>query len=207
MAHQGDPRHQFTVLTVCTGNICRSPFAEQYLRQGLRDVAGVTVASAGTMAMDGDAMPAQAEALARSYGADPEGHRARFLYEPDVAGASLVLALAREHRRAVVAMHPRASRTTFTLREFARLSADLTEDEIRAAVAEAADDSARSRLGSVVALVAAQRGSVAPAATELDDDVVDPYRQSDSVFAESGRQLVPAADEVVRVLRVAAGVR
>lgn len=192
----------FTVLTVCTGNICRSPFAEQYLRAGLADVPGIELASAGTMAVDGDLMPDQAVALARSYGADPSRHRARFLYERDVSGAGLVLALAREHRRAVVAMHPRASRTTFTLREFARLAEALTDEEITGVVTGL--DTVRERLATAVAHVGSLRGTVAAAESPLDDDVVDPYRRSDDVFAESGRQLVPAADQVLRVLRVAA---
>lgn len=198
-----DPtRPDFTVLTVCTGNICRSPLAEQYLRAGLAGIPEIELASAGTMAVDGDLMPDQAVSLARSYGADPSRHRARFLYERDVSGAGLVLALAREHRRAVVAMHPRASRTTFTLREFARLSAAVTDEEIADVVRDAGD--VPSRLALAVAYVGSMRGTVDPPESPLDDDVVDPYRRADDVFAESGRQLVPAADEVVRVLRAAA---
>ena len=59
----------FSILTVCSGNICRSPLAEQLLRVGLTDLAGVTVSSAGTIALVGEGMPAEAQALSVRYGA------------------------------------------------------------------------------------------------------------------------------------------
>jgi len=195
----------FRILTVCTGNICRSPVAEQYLRAGLTaaGLQDIRVESAGTMAQDGQAMPAQAQTLARRYGADPSGHGARYLFEGHVAGADLVFGMAREHRRAVVSLFPRASRVTFTLREFARLAQGMTDDDLREAAALPLSDSA-GRLRSAVAAVAARRGLVEPAQDPLDDDVVDPYKLSDSVFDESGRQLVPAADVVIDLLTTAA---
>jgi len=85
----------FSLLTVCTGNICRSPLAELYLRRGLSSWDDVTVSSAGTMAVDDDVMPDQARALARSFDLEPDDHRARFLFERDVRDADLVVALAR----------------------------------------------------------------------------------------------------------------
>lgn len=193
----------FSVLTVCTGNICRSPLAELHLRRGLSSVDAVTVSSAGTMAVDDDEMPDQARALARSIGLQPDEHRARFLFERDVRDADLVLALAREHRRAVVSMHPRASRYTFTLREAARLARDVTDAQLAEAL-PSGGSTVTDRLGATVALLASRRGSVEAPDDPLDDDVVDPYRRSDETFAESGRQLVPAADVLVDLLTRAA---
>ena len=196
----------FSLLTVCTGNICRSPLAELYLRRGLADLVDVAVTSAGTMAVDDDVMPEQARALARSFDLEPDAHRARFLFERDVRSADLVLALAREHRRAVVAMHPRASRWTFTLREAARLARDVSDAELADAM-PASGASTAERLRAAVELLASRRGTVPAADDPLDDDVVDPYRRSDETFVESGRQLVPAADVVVDLLRRAAASR
>jgi protein-tyrosine phosphatase len=193
----------FSLLTVCTGNICRSPLTELYLRRGLSSLDDVTVSSAGTMAADGDVMPDQARALARSLDLEPDAHRARFLFERDVRDADLVVALAREHRRAVVSMHPRASRYTFTLREAARLARDVTDDQLADALPPDASTVA-DRLRAAVALLASRRGSVEAPDDPLDDDVVDPYRRSDETFAESGRQLVPAADVLVDLLTRAA---
>lgn len=201
-AHEG-----FRILTVCTGNICRSPMAEQYLRNGLQvsGVPGISVESAGTMAQDGQDMPDQAKALVRAHGVEPGRHSARYLFEGHVAGADLVFGMAREHRRDVVSMFPRAARYTFTLREFARLSQGLTLADLRDSAALPPEDVA-GRLRAAVAAVAARRGAVEGPADVLDEDVVDPYKRDDSVFTESGRQLVPAADTVVRVLTVASTV-
>jgi len=199
----------FRILTVCTGNICRSPLAEQYLRAGLSSagVSDVIVESAGTMAQDGQAMPRQALNLARTYGvADAEAHGARYLFEGHVAGADLVLAMGRDHRRAVVSLFPRASRYAFTLREFARLAQDMTADDL-AGAASLESANVAGRLRAAVAAVAARRGLVAPVAEVVDDDIVDPYKLDDAVFAESGRQLVPAADVVVKLLAAAMSIR
>jgi protein-tyrosine phosphatase len=192
----------FTVLTVCTGNICRSPFAERYLRAQLDGVPGIDVASAGTMGVDGGVMPSQAEDLLRVRGIDPSGHRARYLQERHVAGAGLVLALAREHRRDVVRLWPRATRYTFTLREFARLSEGLSLSDMRP-VHELPTGDVPSRLEALVSLVASRRGIVEPALDPIDDDVIDPYRQDDETYARSAAQLVPAAEITARVLRAA----
>lgn len=144
-------------------------------------------------------MPAQAEGLVRQFGADPAGHEARYLFEGHVAGADLVFGMAREHRRAVVSLFPRASRVSFTLREFSRLAEGMTAVDL-ADAAELPLDDVAGRLRSAVSAVAARRGLVEPAADPVDEDVVDPYRQADSVYEESGRQLVPAADVVLNLL-------
>ena len=47
----------FSVLTVCTGNICRSPLAELILAASLSDIPDVRVESAGTGALVGHGMP------------------------------------------------------------------------------------------------------------------------------------------------------
>jgi protein-tyrosine phosphatase len=196
---------RFSILTLCTGNICRSPIAEQYLRAGLQRLPQVSVASAGTMANDGDGMPAQAEELARRYGIERSSHRARYALESHVSDAQLVLALAREHRRAAVSLWPRASRYAFTLREFARLAEGLADEDMGEIASMPTDDVPR-RLSTLVSLVASRRGSVLRAATEIDDDVVDPYGRDDTVYALSGEQLFPAADVVIRTLDRAAHV-
>lgn len=193
---------EFSVLTVCTGNICRSPLAEQILRARLADVPALEFASAGTYAGEGDAMTPQASALSTRYGGAPESHRARYLTEQIVGASDLVLAMARSHRREIVELVPRKVAVTFTLREFARLSEGLGDAVIASAAARGG--SVRAGLSEVVALVASRRGQIGPPATTDDDDVIDPYRRSDATYERSAAQLVPAAEEVARVLRIAA---
>lgn len=191
------------ILTVCTGNICRSPQAEVLLRARLRDL-DVRVHSAGTRALVDREMDPTAQELALQHGASPDdvaAHRARWLQEPLADDADLVLAMSREHRTAAVELSPRHLRHTFTVREFARLASSLSDEEIRRA-ADAAGSTPRERLAAAVALVSGQRGLTAPVAPQ-DDDVVDPYRREREVYVESAEQLAPAVDATARVVRVA----
>jgi protein-tyrosine phosphatase len=195
----------FTILTVCSGNICRSPVAEQLLRKGLADIHIVRVESAGTIAKDGDTMPVQAQALSAYYGADPSGHEARYLVEQYADDAQLVFAMAREHRKAIVSLSPRATRYTFTIREFGRLAAGITDADL-AEIAQLPREDVSARLRAAVALVASRRGQVEGATVPDDDDVVDPYRRSDETFMRSGQQLVPSVDIAIALLRRAASI-
>ncbi|BDZ39209.1 low molecular weight phosphatase family protein [Microbacterium suwonense] len=193
-----------TILTVCTGNICRSPMGEVLLRAQLRD-AGVRVHSAGTHALVDHEMTEQAQQLAVASGADAAeaaAHRARLLTVQHLAETDLVLTMAREHRSYVVQLLPALLRRTFTVREFARLAATLTDDEVRRAVTAAGTD-AGARLRALAELVGGQRGMV-PAEPD-NDDVIDPYRRSQTTYELSASQLVPAVAEVTRVVRAALG--
>lgn len=197
--HKGaEPR----ILMVCTGNICRSPMAEALLRAKMGG-RSVRVHSAGTRALIDKAMTADARQLAVRNGAeesDVDAHRARWLREPIADDADLIFAMAREHRTTAVELAPRMLRQTFTIREFARLSSALTDDQIKT-TADAAGTEPRARLAAVTALVTQQRGLSPHSADE--DDVIDPYRRSRATYERSAAQLVPAVDEVARVLRAA----
>ena len=188
------------VLTVCTGNICRSPFLERVLQAELDRSWGrgaIEVASAGTGALAGHPMEHQARALLEEQGYAADGFVARDLTTAMVADADLVLTATRAHRGKVMALHPRAVRYTFTFREFAHLASGLTEEEL----AGTGDGrrSARDHLARVVSLAAGQRGVGAPLA-EADADVVDPYRRPAQVFQEMTGQIMGSLPAVVRAL-------
>lgn len=192
----------FTILTVCTGNVCRSPLGEQLLALGLEGLP-VTVASAGTGALVDEGMPAQSLRIARGLGVlTPETHRARQITADMIREADLVLGMAREHRRQIVALVPRASRYTFTIREFARIAENVPTETIDDLVRDEPDAAERMRLA--VEEIGFSRGTVPPAATEDGDDVIDPYRRSDDVFELSAQHLSPAVATTVALLRRAA---
>ena len=91
----------YRILTVCTGNICRSPMAEYALRTaldqaGLRDRA--EVASVGTTGWEvGNPIDPRAGALLRRHGIDADDHRARQMDDQELRSADLVLALDHDH--------------------------------------------------------------------------------------------------------------
>ena len=186
------------VLTVCTGNICRSPFLERVLQAELDRSWGrgaIEVASAGTGALAGHPMEHQARALLQEKGYAADGYVARDLTTAMVADADLVLTATRAHRGKVMALHPRAVRYTFTFREFAHLASGLTDAELRGE----GGDQPRDHVARVVSLAAGQRGMGAPLA-DPDADVVDPYRRPLEVFHAMADQIMGSLPDVVRAL-------
>ncbi|NHI17994.1 low molecular weight phosphatase family protein [Microbacterium excoecariae] len=191
------------ILTVCTGNICRSPMAELILGARLAGT-GIHVSSAGVRAPVGREMTPDAARLAEESGADPSAasaHRARYLDESVLAGVDLVLAMTREHRRAAVELAPAKLKVAFTAREFARLAETLTDAEVRQEVAGEADPARRLR--RALDLVSSARFDVDPPADPSDDDVVDPYQRSRDVYDQALAQLLPGVEQVARVARLA----
>ena len=92
---------------MCSGNICRSPFAEV----AARELAGGHIdraSSAGTFAAPGNHPTPTAVAAAAELGFDLTGHRARRLTAPLLAEAELVLGMEAEHVASVRALDPHA---------------------------------------------------------------------------------------------------
>jgi len=192
------------VLTVCTGNICRSPFLERALQAELDrswGSGGVLVASGGTGALAGHPMEEQARALLEAHGYAADGFVARGLSAAMVADADLVLTATRAHRGKVMSLHPKAVRYTFSFREFAHLVSQLTDDELGGELAGGPDAApgAKAHLARVVALAAGQRG-VGPPIADSDADVVDPYRRPAQVFDQMADQIMGSLAPVVRAL-------
>lgn len=172
----------FSILVVCTGNICRSPLAERLL--GPRLGEGFAVSSAGVQGLEGWEMDEQAAAELRRLGGDPSGFRARRLREMDAVRADLVLTADRTHRSAVLALAPEALRRAFTLREFAHLAAMVGP---------------AGSLRETVREMARRRGE----ATLDDYDIVDPYQRSAEVHREAADAIDAALAPTVEVLQVA----
>ncbi len=90
-----EPVRPVRVLTVCLGNVCRSPLAELLLRQRAAEAGvAIEVVSAGLRAKDGEAMDAGSAACAARHGLDGSAHVARRLDAALVASADVVVALA-----------------------------------------------------------------------------------------------------------------
>jgi protein-tyrosine phosphatase len=187
------------ILIVCTGNICRSPFIERLLQHSLDESQPtpgyrILVSSAGTGALTGWSMDAQAAAQLVAHGGDPTGFIARDLTADLIEESDLVLTATREHRGLVALMHPQALRQVFTFRDFADLVKGV--DGLGARVAHT---DSRTWVRQVTERAAARRG-LNPPLDPAHADIVDPYGREDAVFAAMAQQIVGSMPTVVRAL-------
>jgi protein-tyrosine-phosphatase len=108
------------VLFVCSGNICRSPMAAEYLRHraARAGLSHLVVDSAGTLDIHG--APASPEALRAMHeiGLDLGGHRSKGVGAADLRSADLVIAMSHEHLAELAARFPDAVAPAFVLRAF-----------------------------------------------------------------------------------------
>ena len=100
----------YRVMTVCTGNICRSPIAEAVLRDRF-EAAGlgerVVVDSAGTSAEElGNPIDPRAAAVLREAGYPVPAATARQVDREEVRERDLILAMTAYHARRVLAIAP-----------------------------------------------------------------------------------------------------
>ena len=165
---------RFTILTICTANICRSPMMEILLRDRL-DPRRFEIASAGVRGWDAAPIDSMVVLELARLGHSATDHRARVLESHHIEQADLMLTAAREHRAAVLAMSPRALRKTFTLRELAALVDGLESESLEELVSDAS-----------------RRRSTAPA----DVDVDDPYRREPDVHRQVADEIAAAVDIV-----------
>jgi len=98
---------EMRVVFVCTGNICRSPFAE-YLARQLSNGEALTFTSAGTFARPGNPASSRGTAVAAELGVDLALHGANPLTGEVVAAADLLFAMEDEHLTAVLELDPGA---------------------------------------------------------------------------------------------------
>jgi protein-tyrosine phosphatase len=176
----------FSILAVCTGNVCRSPAVERLLRNKLGPT--VTVSSAGTHALVGHPVSDPMAALLLDSGFESDSFEARRLSESMIKEADLLLSMTRAQRGLVVELWPAAVRRAFTLREFARLL-----NWVDPATLPGGPPAERLRAAVPLATAARGRERVSPG----EDDVVDPFRLSSGVYAESFAQITSAVDAIV----------
>jgi protein-tyrosine phosphatase len=154
------------ILVVCTGNICRSPIAEGFLREELADrgIQTVSVSSCGVAAWDGSPATVEAVEAMVERGIDIGGHAARRLARWMLDETDLVLAMAIEHREAVVRMDPDALDRAFTIKELVAVLDELPRP--------LTDDPAAQLEHGVRAAATLRAEGRAPEI--LDEDVADP---------------------------------
>jgi protein-tyrosine phosphatase len=198
----------FSILFVCTGNMCRSPMAERMTRAALArslgpDAGRFSVYSAGTGTHDGRSMTTESAKVLLAYGASPDGFVSAELTAAHVGAADLVLTATRSHRSEVVTLDPSALRRSFTLTEFARTSAAITAARAESSLPGASladlplDPLERSR--ALVAAAARRRGTIRPARPD-EDDIPDPIGRPMEVYEAAGAQIAEAVGVTVTAL-------
>ncbi|WP_316744387.1 low molecular weight phosphatase family protein [Streptomyces sp. MK7] len=173
------------ILFVCTGNVHRSVLAERLLAARLPLDSALVPESAGTEAWHRSRMEEATRAVLEELGGDGSGFTSRPLTAQLVAGASLVLGLAREHREAAVRLAPSAMRRCFTLKEFLRL-------------ADGEGPGAAGGFAAVVAAAAARRGVASPV-PPAEDDIADPWARPRQELYECALDIDGAVSGLVRL--------
>ena len=170
----------FQILTVCVGNVCRSPLMERLLRERLGSPA-FGVSSAGIHGMVGSPMERSAAAQLIRLGGSPEGFAGRRIDTALITGSDLILTATRAVRGEVLALAPGAMHRTFTLLELA-------------AVVDSADELPSSP-GDLVTWAARHRSSA-----QGDLDIVDPIGRSAQIHRQAADLIDAGVASVVRAL-------
>lgn len=211
---------QVRILTVCTGNICRSPVAERLLQAGLDQVlpGGFVVTSAGTRAMVGEPIQPPSAEIVRIFGGNPENFAARQLTSKILRGVDLVLTMTSGHRGEVLQLDASLLKRTFTIREFARMLDVLDERVAAAPAGTPAGGAAGAGTGDgardgdpLTANTAFWRGLPARAASvrhlslpadSAENDIIDPYRRGPETYRQMEDELAPAIVSILRHARL-----
>jgi protein-tyrosine phosphatase len=146
------------------------------------------IQSAGVLDSGSPAAP-EAVAVLQGRGIDISAHRSRRLSAPLVAGADLIVGMAREHVREVVLLDPGAWPRSFTLKELVR------RGEI------AGPWGSGQPLEEWLAKVGADRTHSELLGASAIDDVADPIGGPPSVYEATAAELSELAASLVALVR------
>ncbi|MGA8791106.1 MAG: hypothetical protein WB535_19355 [Paenarthrobacter sp.] len=204
LTHQGS-RPPSSILTVCTGNICRSPLAEQLIRAQLQDngLSTFQVVSAGLHAAAGAPMEPLPAALSREYGGNPDGSVGRQISAEVVEAAGLVLTMTRKQRDELVKKYPGAAQRAFTMAEFARAAAKVPAGEGTAPPAAASWASVTGAVTNTPLAGLVSRTAAVRSTAELrdEDDIPDPINASEAVHRDVAQRIAGHCKDVAGILR------
>ena len=110
------------ILTICTGNICRSPMAEKLLQHALAaedsPLNQLEVASAGIAAGYGEPASANSMAAVKKVSLDLSRHKSQPVTEELIERAFLILGMTQSHLDVLHHYHPSLLPSTHLFREF-----------------------------------------------------------------------------------------
>jgi protein-tyrosine phosphatase len=179
----------FTVLHVCTGNICRSPMSERILDGLTGD--DVFNHGAGISAYhDGDDMTSKSAIELRDRGFEPAGHRARHIERAHVESSDLILVATETHIEYITDRFPEVLGRTFLVRQFGLIVADMVEQGL-----EGLPEGDTALRGKALVEAAGERTADYPW-----PDLADPWGMDQRTYARIADQLEDALRPVATAL-------
>ena len=108
------------ILVVCSGNICRSPYAEAYLRHCLQEISleDTAVDSAGILGIVGSPASPETVEVAQESGLELNSHQSKGINFDRVDEADIILVMEEMHRSALAERYPEDEAKVFLLSEF-----------------------------------------------------------------------------------------
>ena len=179
----------FSICFVCTGNRCRSPIAEAWLRRYAEGLP-VTVTSAGTLDIGAQAVPGDLLGVAQRMALDVSQHRSRSLTSLQEKH-DLYLGFERGHAAYLVVETSVPVEKVFTLPEFLRL---LDEADLPT-LGDDVVEGARSRVQAAAAERRRQRRFNVPG-----EEIEDPFRGPLSGCASMSENVGALCQRVVQRL-------
>ena len=152
-----------SMLFVCKGNICRSPFAEHYARKVLpRDFQ---IASCGYFPKSDRPSPQNAIAAAAELGVDLSGHRSQTVTNELISQANTVITFDEENKSTLLDTHRWAKKKTFPLGTISGQGSNVIDDPYGGSVSDFRSTYARIR--DAIDECAASMGADKPAEETL----------------------------------------
>jgi len=194
----GEPNYPasqpFELVFVCSGNICRSVYAEHCLRNlisGSQLGSHIHVSSAGIRAVPGSPVdPQTAELFRQRFGA-AISHRAREADYDCLSGEHLILSMTLEQRQWLVHRFPDLAPRVFALKEFVHVASICLESGQGSLPARRADP-VTVGLETLVAVASANRD----VGSDAVPDVPDPHGRAFGVHTA----IIDELDAVIREL-------
>lgn len=189
------------IMFVCDGNVCRSALCEYLMageaaRRGLTDV---TVAGCSLLRLDGVPMDEHYVRLLAEQGVDASAHTSTPFTPRLMTDADLILTFTDRQLDDILSYAPAAARKAYLLDDFANLcdacasAGEITADALGATAG------AEDRLQAVL-MAAPFKRPLLP----KPQDITDPHRRDDAVYAEVASLLVERVRRIASALSGAA---
>jgi protein-tyrosine phosphatase len=174
----------FTIMFICTGNRCRSPYAHSYFALRTSDLP-VEVLSSGTLDAPDQRVPDELVTIGQSSGLDLSTHRSKVLAEQDLSEIDLLIGFERNHIASAVVDADFPAERAFTLPEIVRLlrGVDISPREDVVERARAAVQAASEARNSNPTFVPGE-------------EVADPFRRSTEVYQASADEIAALCNEL-----------